>query len=364
MTLEELPPKMLTQSTTTKQTEQPQQVGAPMLSVVMAIDTEDVPVSLFTQIHSGLAALGVRYEVVCVYDARQPGLSTKIEGVAQQWPELKPIAQRPWAGEDAAVAVAINRVEGDSVLVLPGWFEIDAAELPKLYAARNDFDMVLADRSQRKLNSWQRFRANLLQGLISLLFGHRMNDVFSRVRLASRALFQEISSYGVRQHFMPLLALSKGYSVGEVPVKCAAQASTDAPYRFKPWAHISALLDIISLYVVLNFLQRPLRFFGAIGITLAAIGALITGWLVFERIFLAEALADRPLLIFSVLMIVLGVQIIAIGLIGEIVIFASNRSTKTYDIVKIVGRDGKPPLGTVAQGASVDEPSSPVPPDK
>ncbi|MFW5869213.1 MAG: glycosyl transferase family 2, partial [Armatimonadota bacterium] len=89
-------------------------------------------------------------------------------------------------------------------------------------------------------------------------------------------------------------------------------------------------------YIGLKFLRRPLRFFGAIGLPLAALGALVTAYLVVERLLFGEPLADRPALVFSVMMVVLGVQIVALGLIGEIVIFSSTRRMRTYEIDTII----------------------------
>ena len=99
------------------------------------------------------------------------------------------------------------------------------------------------------------------------------------------------------------------------------------------------MFDAMTLFVVLKFLHRPLRFFGAIGLPIFLFGLLVTGALIFGRLFMGSALADRPALIFSTLMIVLGVQIIAIGLVGEIIIFASSRQLKQYKVSTILQRD-------------------------
>ena len=94
-------------------------------------------------------------------------------------------------------------------------------------------------------------------------------------------------------------------------------------------------MDALMLYVVLKFLRRPMRFFGAIGLPIFLLGLLTTAVLVGYRIFGSTALADRPVLIFSVLMIVLGIQIIGLGLVGEIIIFAQSRRMKQYTVRSI-----------------------------
>ncbi|MGH6919141.1 MAG: glycosyl transferase family 2, partial [Geminicoccaceae bacterium] len=99
---------------------------------------------------------------------------------------------------------------------------------------------------------------------------------------------------------------------------------------------LGILFDILTLYVLLRFTKKPLRFFGSIGMLVLIPGLLFTASLAIARLFYGVPLADRPALILGVLMIVLGIQIIALGLIGEIVIFASGRRIKDYTVEKIV----------------------------
>jgi hypothetical protein len=96
-------------------------------------------------------------------------------------------------------------------------------------------------------------------------------------------------------------------------------------------------LDALALYVVLRFLRKPLHFFGAIGVPILATGVVFTGMLAVQRLFLDIPLADRPVLVLSILLIVLGIQVIALGLIGEIIIFASGRRRHDSTVEKVIG---------------------------
>lgn len=127
----------------------------------------------------------------------------------------------------------------------------------------------------------------------------------------------------------------------ESQVKAYSGEVEATKFVFKPMGHLRALFDAVTLFVVLKFLFRPLRFFGSIGLPIFLIGAIYSAVLVFGRIFMDVPLADRPALIFSVLMIVLGVQIIALGLVGEIIIFSNSRQIKQYKVSKIIKGDGK-----------------------
>ncbi|MCH9808239.1 MAG: glycosyltransferase [Alphaproteobacteria bacterium] len=323
------------------------------LTVIVTFDSDQVDEALLERYREVLDSRGESYEVLCFFNARMSNAAKTVEDVAGSWPQLKPLAQRPWRGEDGAVAQGINRAAGNFIMTLPGWFEFAPEDINKLIDNLGHSDMAVGRRVGGDKSWWQKLRMSVFQGLIRILFGHSFNDVFSRTRLGRAEMFRQISDYGVRQHFLPLLAVSSGYGVVEVDLRAEAQSGKAAAYRFKPLAHIAAGLDVLSLFVVLKFLQRPLRFFGSIGLTLAAVGGLITAWLIFARLVLGDSLADRPLLIFSVMMVVLGIQIIALGLIGEIVIFSSSRRAKTYSVEKVVGGGGRSNDGGAVGGGAV-----------
>jgi hypothetical protein len=99
---------------------------------------------------------------------------------------------------------------------------------------------------------------------------------------------------------------------------------------------LSLVLDLITAFFLIRFIKRPFRFFGGFGFAVLAVGGLVTAWLVFARLFLGEALVDRPALILSSLMIVLGIQIISVGLIGEIITFSFTKEHKDYKVERIV----------------------------
>lgn len=310
--------------------------GAEEIPAVSAVVTADGDGAGIQDLLAGyLQALhdhGKPFELICVFDHASAGISEAVGALSENWPQVTGISQRPWAGEDTALKVGIDRARGDVIVTLPGWSEIDPSEIGALIAALGEDDMVTGKRKSAASGA----RAGLTHGLIRFLFGRRFGDVFCRARAGRREMYAKISDMGVRQHFLPVLAVAEGYRVTEAPVSPDPSPVAPPAYSFKPLGHISAFVDILTLYVGLKFLRRPLRFFGAIGLPLLLLGGLITAWLIASRLFLGEPLADRPALVFSVMMIVLGLQILALGLIGEIVIFSSSRRMRTYEIETII----------------------------
>ncbi|MEL6640312.1 MAG: glycosyltransferase [Pseudomonadota bacterium] len=312
----------------------------PVSVVIAASDVPGLSAAIL-EYRTALDALGRKYEVICVTDGSETDTVTALKSVAADWPELAIIPQRPWSGDDVALATAVRRANHDLILTLSGWSEVDGADLGQLFDALGDNDMVVAARNGSQApTGFQGMRRRLLDRVLTALSGQKFSDPFCRVRLSRRQAIAEATAFGARQHFIPVVAAERGYRVTEVMLNPATDTANRNKYVFKPLGHMRALLDGMSLYVVLKFMRRPMRFFGSIGLPIFLVGTIATLVLVGFRLFGDAALADRPALIAFVLMIVLGAQIIAIGLVGEIMIFANAQKIKQYTVRNLI-RDGK-----------------------
>lgn len=327
------------------------------LSVVLAANDRVNVADALRQYRPALDALDRSYEVLCAIEGTAEKTIAALNALAEDWPELEVLARRPWRGEDAELGTTIKRTSGKLILTLPPYFEIAPENLSALFEPIDECDMVVINRLDQPIGG---VRQRFLKSAFRRFFGHAVSDVFSRVRLSRREVLEEVGGFGVRQHFIPIIAADRGYRVEEVEIDSQAnpanpEASEKAgnAFVFRPFGHASAFLDAITLVVVLKFLRRPLRFFGAIGMPVFLIGLVATLALVIARLFFDMPLADRPALIFSVLMIVLGIQIVAIGLVGEIIIFANSRHMKQYKIATVIRRD--PDSTTVEEVPHIDD---------
>lgn len=307
----------------------------PEFSVVLAVSRHEKVAEVLRQYRRALDTIGRPYEVLCVIDKKARAAFEEIDALREEWPELTTFSRQPWNGEDAELATAYARTKGALILTLPPFLEISPDDIPTLFEKIDTCDMVIMNRESQPIGT---ARQMFMKRVFRLFFGHTVSDVFSRVRLSRRDVLEEVGGFGVRQHFIPVIAANRGYSVVEVPISKLPADQPVQAFNFRPVGHVSALLDAVALFVVLKFLRRPLRFFGAIGLPALLVGLVLTFGLVLGRLFFDVPLADRPALIFSVLLIVLGIQIIAIGLIGEIVIFSRSRHMKQYKVASILQR--------------------------
>ena len=237
--------------------------------------------------------------------------------------------------EGAALRRGFQEARGQIVLTLPDHLQVEPEDLGKVLDALEGCDMVVAERS-----TGEGIQGSIFHWLIQALFGQSFNDLVCRVRACRRAVLEEITGYSAQHHFLPLLAADRSFRIRVVEVRgrLPDQPRGGRLGFVRRWllTPVRMALDVLALYMVLKFIRKPLRFFGAIGVPILFVGTAYTGALGIARLFFGVPLADRPALILGVLLIVLGIQIIALGLIGEIIIFAAGKRIKDYTVEKVL----------------------------
>ncbi|MDH3663245.1 MAG: glycosyltransferase [Alphaproteobacteria bacterium] len=306
--------------------------GSVSVVVVVLVDEPDV-IASYRAYREALDRNGRSVEFIYVLDQSKPSALADLKALSADSDEpLKVIALSRWDDEIGALKSAVRRASGDIILTLPAVLQVEPDDLNKVIDATDKADMVVAERPAVGRSWLYRLQDRLFHGALRVLFGQPLNDLVCRVRAYKRATVEEILGFSSQQHFLPILAHDRGFKIEAVDVAMRQHAT---PYaRFG--SQLRLLSDTIALFFVLKFVRKPLRFFGAIGLPLLLIGLVFTGALAAGRLLFDMPLADRPILILGVLMIVLGIQIIALGLIGEIIIFASGKRTREYTVEKIL----------------------------
>ena len=298
---------------------------------------DDVP-TLLDEYAEGLRQAGVSFEVIVVLGGPCGGLGLQLAAQAANRPWLRLIELARDFGESAALTAGFDEARGRKLLTLPAYYQVVPAELGKLLAAAEDMDMAIAVRWPRAGSSLEIWRRNVFHGLLGSITGQRYRDLGCGARLLTREIAQEIPLYGERHRFYPTLAKSRGFEVEEVEVAQSPQDDFRGHYRIREYLH--RLLDILTLFFLVRFTKKPLRFFGTVGFLVGALGIIFLAVLIVQRLFFDVSLADRPALLLSSLMLVLGVQIFALGLLGELIIFTHARELKEYAVRRVISADG------------------------
>jgi hypothetical protein len=180
--------------------------------------------------------------------------------------------------------------------------------------------------------------------MIASVTGQAFHDLGCGARAMRRRVLEEISLYGDQHRFLPVLANRQGFRVVEVDLRQSPRDRYDRGYPVRDYVH--RVLDIFTVFFLVRFTKKPLRFFGMVGASTFVIGAVLVAWLAIDRLVFLHPLADRPALLLSSLLVVLGMQLFALGLLGELIIFTHARDIKDYQIEAVIRYPHEPSMET------------------
>ena len=231
-------------------------------------------------------------------------------------------------GESALLDAAAGATTAPILLTLSPYPRVVPECLPELVKrVEEGADLVTAARVSRKSSLFGRLQRKLFHTLLRSLVGGSFRDVASGVRAMRRKVLEEVHLYGDFFRFLPYLADRQGFKVVEVSVP---QHPDDRKGRiYSPGIYVRRIVDILGLMFLVRFIQKPLRFFGMVGSGLAALGAVVLVVLFIQRVG-GQGIADRPILLLGVLLLVLGIQAFAMGLIGEIIVHLNASQRRLY----------------------------------
>ncbi len=305
-----------------------------MVSVIVPVTERPEPLDeLYRELSAPFRADGRSFEFIFVTEPWGRSLATGLAALAAEGEPVRALLTGQVVGETAQIKIALGQCRGEIVVIHPAYRRVEAAALTTLVArVESGADVATARRWPRR-DSWiSRVQTRAFHRLIVGLGAGEMQDIGSGVRAARREVLREIPLYGDFGRFLPLAAQREGYLVEEVPVPQHPHERRTRVYS--PGVYLRRVIDVIGLMFLLRFTEKPLRFFGLTGALLTAGGGLILLVLGLQRLG-GESLADRPLLLLGLLLVVLGVQSIALGLIGEIIVHLHATRRRTY---RIAGR--------------------------
>jgi glycosyltransferase involved in cell wall biosynthesis len=322
------------------------------LSVIMPVGKRHAAniAALYAEYKVGLASLDVPYEFIVVLDGPRPEVAAALQRLLERGESLIVISLTKRFGEATALMAGFQRACGRVIVTAPAYHQIQGAELGKLVRALDKADVAIGRRWPRVGSRFEVIRRDAFHRLIAT-GGQRFNDLGCGARAMKRRVLEEISLYGDQHRFLPVLANRQGFRIVEVDVAQSPLDRYDGGYPPKEYLH--RVLDIFTVFFLVRFTKKPLRFFGMVGATTFVIGALLVAYLAIDRLVFLHPLADRPALLLSSLLVVLGMQLFALGLLGELIIFTHARDIKDYQVDEVVrypeavtGNRGAAPVGT------------------
>lgn len=301
------------------------------VSVIVPVGERPAPLDgLYREYAAALRQTGRTFEFIFAVEPWRRDLLPALSPLRERGEPVRTLVVGQAVGETALLRIAASEARAPIVVTLPAYRRVDASALPALIrTVEAGADVAIAYRWPRR-DAWiNRCQSRLLHGAVHRFIGERIRDIACGVRAMRRDVLQRLPLYGDFSRFLPLLARREGFRVEEVP---ATQHDADTRTRiYRPRLYLQRMLDLLNLFFLLRFTEKPLRFFGLVGSLLALTGTLVLGLLFIQRLG-GEGIADRPMLLFGALLLVLGAQAIALGLVGEIIVHLHAPDRRPYRI--------------------------------
>jgi len=287
-----------------------------------------------------MEALKCKYEIIFVDDGSKDDTFKKLEDIQKKDNAVIIISFRRNFGQTAAMAAGFEYSNGDIIITMDADLQNDPCDIPNLLKTINKgYDVVSGWRKNRQDNFLsRRFPSAIANWLISKVTGVALHDYGCTLKAYRKDVIKNIKLYGEMHRFIPAIASWVGASITEIE-------TTHHPRRFGRSKYgisrtIRVILDLITVKFLQSFSTRPIHAFGPGGLVIGFIGFLIAIYLSFIKIFLRQEIGGRPLLFLSVLLMILGVQLVIMGLLGEMLtrIYHESQDKPIFVVRKVLGK--------------------------
>jgi glycosyltransferase involved in cell wall biosynthesis len=248
-------------------------------------------------------------------------------------------------GKTAALNAAFAQARGEIIITMDADLQDDPAEIPAMLAKLEEgYDLVAAWRLNRRDPLDKTLPSRIFNSVVSRFTGVPLHDFNCGFKAYRRTVTDAVKLYGELHRFIPVLAHQQGFRIAEVPVQHHPRHAGMSKYGARRL--LKGFLDFGTVLFLTSYLKRPLHLFGGIGLVIFGGGSLVNLylavlWVLREVAGMAEIgpIGTRPLLIVGVLAMILGIQLISIGLLGEMLRYFTFRPTEEYTIRRILGEE-------------------------
>ena len=313
------------------------------LSIVIPIYNEEENIQiLHEKLMEVLDPLEKEYEILFVDDGSADRTLSILEEIQAKDKHVVVLSLRRNFGQTAAFAAGFDFARGDVIVTMDGDLQNDPADIPKLLELIKDNDLVSGWRKKRKDPFFtRRFPSIAANWLISKVTGVKLHDYGCSLKAYRRDVIKNLKLYGEMHRFIPAVASWYGVRIAEVETVHYPRLRGKSKYGIS--RTIKVVLDLITVKFLQSFSTKPIQFFGPVGVISGLFGFLISLYLASDKLFFGRAIGGRPLLLLGALLIIVGIQLIGMGLLGEMLVRVYHESQRKpiYVIKKILGPENK-----------------------
>ncbi len=289
-----------------------------MISVIVPVHDEERSVALLhDELSSALGQLDEPWEVVFVDDGSTDGTFSALTRLHAGHENVRVVRLRRNFGKATALQAGFAEAQGDVVVTIDGDLQDDPAEIPRLLAKLEEgFDLVSGWKTKRRDPLTRRIPSRIFNVVTGRLSGLRLHDLNCGLKAYRADVVKGMPIYGELHRFIPVLAHYRGYRVAELPVNHRPREHGRSRYGME--RYVRGFLDLLTVTFMGRYRHRPLHLFGGVGLLLGALGTIVLLYLTVLKLT-GEAIGHRPLLTLGVLLVVVGVQLLSLGLVSELI---------------------------------------------
>jgi glycosyltransferase involved in cell wall biosynthesis len=296
-----------------------------LISLVIPVYNEAGSLAaLLAEIDTALSPLARPYEVVFVDDGSTDRSFAIMEELAGADERVRIVKMRRNFGKAAALAHGFAACRGEAVVTLDGDRQDDPAEIPKLLAALDaGHDLVSGWKQSRQDPITKTLPSRFFNWTVRKSTGIPLHDFNCGLKAYRREVVENVAIYGELHRYIPVVAAQQGFRVTEEKVAHRRRTSGRSKYGWQ--RYLRGYLDLLTVLFLGRFQSRPQHLFGGLGTAMITAGVIVDGYLAVDKIAFGHAIGQRPLLLLGTLLIIVGIQLVSLGLLSELIAYRSAR---------------------------------------
>ena len=313
----------------------------PKISIVVPFHNEEGNIAgMYGSLRSVMERTGKTYELIFVDDGSRDRTGLLLREIAAFDPLVTVVRLSRNYGQTSALAAGFAQARGEYVVAMDGDLQHDPAEIPLLVAKLAEgYDIVSGWRKERRDNFWlRRIPSRCANWLMAKISNVDIRDFGSTFKAYRRDMLERLPLYGEMHRFIPAIASAYGALICEVPIHIVDRKNGRSHYGLSRTFRV--LFDLMTIRFLLRYKSRPLHFFGRLGAVTMGLGSGVALWLFAEKILTHTSIFNEhgPALVFAAVMILAGMQLLALGLLGDLQVWQhyTQSARTTYTVAELL----------------------------
>ena len=318
--------------------------GPPRISVVIPLHNEqETLVELYQRTRRTMESVGEPWELVLVNDGSTDETPTLLDALYADDPRVVVVHLRRNYGQTGALMAGFDHARGEVVVALDGDLQHDPEEIPKfLSKLREGFDLVSGWRTSRSDAFLTRtLPSRIANWLMAKISGVALHDFGTTFKAYRREILTDLHLYGELHRFVPALSTLNGARIAEIPISDLGRNRGKSHYGLSRTFRV--MFDLVTVGFLLRYMTRPLHLFGKLFLICSGVSFAIGLFLAYRKLFegVHLFLEHGPLTLLAAVLMLAGVQFLAIGLFGEILVrtYFESQNKKIYAVRTVLRRE-------------------------